>query len=98
MKLLQGVDQDELLNNHIGIPLNQLWVDGVNGRHLCLILRFLGPRVGGESHSTGYYEYQLPQLHRENPTVYNDAALQVVRGLDFLHKKGLCYEGKILRH
>jgi hypothetical protein len=45
MELFKHVDPAELRASHIQLPLEHFYIDGPNGRHLCLVLPFLGPRL-----------------------------------------------------
>lgn len=61
------------------------WIDGPNGRHLCLVLPALGPSLSNLS--KGIYS-------RLNPTFARHASLQAAQALVQLHSNDLCHGGK----
>jgi serine/threonine-protein kinase SRPK3 len=78
----EGLDFGEIGGECLAVPCAHFWHNGPNGRHLCLVLPVLGPRV---SALWGKFE---------DPTkVSQDIALQIARGLHFLHKNGICHGG-----
>jgi hypothetical protein len=78
----EGLDFGEIGGEFIAVPCEHFWHDGPNGRHLCLVLPVLGPRV-----SAVWGKFEDPAR------VSQDIALQVTRGLHFLHKNGICHGG-----
>ncbi|KND90073.1 Serine/threonine-protein kinase spk-1 [Tolypocladium ophioglossoides CBS 100239] len=60
----------------------QFWVDGPNGRHLCLLFQVLGPDLS--KLSKGIYSRMKPDFAR-------DVSLQAARALAHLHSNGLCH-------
>ncbi|KAH8587070.1 kinase-like domain-containing protein [Bisporella sp. PMI_857] len=76
----EGLDFGEAGGECIALPCEYFWHDGPNGRHLCLVLPVLGPRV-----SALWGKFEDPAR------VSRDIALQVTRGLHFLHKNGICH-------
>ncbi|KAI1644296.1 kinase-like protein [Daldinia loculata] len=60
----------------------QFWIDGPNGRHLCLVLPALGPDLS--KLSRGIYS-------RVNPAFAREVSLQAARALIQLHLNGLCH-------
>ncbi|KAI1326699.1 kinase-like domain-containing protein [Xylariaceae sp. FL0255] len=64
------------------LPSEQFWLDGPNGRHLCEVLPVLGPLLYDQWH----YGMSLEELPMMKELLY-----QVVSGLNFLHKKGICH-------
>ncbi len=78
----EGLDFGEDGGEFIAVPREYFWHDGPNGRHLCLVLPVLGPRVSAV--------WKRP----EDPTrAARNVALQATRGLHFLHKNGICHGG-----
>lgn len=77
-----GLDFGEAGGECIAVPCEHFWLDGPNGRHLCLVLPVLGPRV-----SALWFTFKDPAR------VSRDIALQLTRGLHFLHKNGICHGG-----
>ncbi|KAH8815307.1 kinase-like domain-containing protein [Xylogone sp. PMI_703] len=76
----EGLDLGEVGGEYIAVPREHFWHDGPNGRHLCLVLPVLGPRV-----SALWGKFEDPVR------VSRDVALQATRGLHFLHKNGICH-------
>ncbi|KAL3425199.1 serine/threonine-protein kinase SRPK3 [Phlyctema vagabunda] len=64
----------------ITLPREYFWHNGPNGRHLCLVLPVLGPRILAE-----WSTFKDPE------SASRDVALQVTRGLQFLHQNGICH-------
>lgn len=67
---------------HIAAPLDHFWIDGPNGRHLCLVMPVLGPSIDKAWRKLTEPDKQLPK-----------AALQASRALQFLHERGICHGG-----
>ncbi|KAI0010245.1 kinase-like protein [Xylariaceae sp. FL0662B] len=63
--------------NHIVLPSEHFWVNGPNGRHLCLVLPLLGPG--------------LSTITRCEPRHMTTLLLQAGRGLQYLHRHGICH-------
>lgn len=63
----------------------RFWVDGPNGRHLCLVLPVLGPNLS--QLSKGIYS-RLRQAFAKG------MSFQAARALAYLHSNGLCHGGK----
>ncbi|TVY13348.1 Protein kinase dsk1 [Lachnellula arida] len=76
----EGLDFGEAGGEYIAVPREYFWLDGPNGRHLCLVLPASGPRVSA-----------LWGAFKDPASVSRDIALQVTRGLHFLHKNGICH-------
>ncbi|RYO76545.1 hypothetical protein DL766_005876 [Monosporascus sp. MC13-8B] len=89
MRYFEGLSAEYMSDNHIGLPLGHFWLTGPNGRHLCLILPLLGPRIRGNDKEG--YDDQLWFLKAQNPDIYTDVAFQVTQGLNVLHSRGLCH-------
>ena len=64
----------------------QFWIDGPNGRHLCLVFLVLGPNLAGLS--KGIYSRIKPQFAKE-------VSLQAAQALAHLHSHGLCHGGML---
>ncbi|KAK3681040.1 kinase-like domain-containing protein, partial [Podospora appendiculata] len=80
-RFLSGFDPQVLEHHHILSPLETFWLQGPNGRHLCLVLPFLGPSLqGGLAHSYGHF-----------PSLLKDICFQLVTAMDFLHRNNLCH-------
>ncbi|KAG4430751.1 hypothetical protein IFR05_013772 [Cadophora sp. M221] len=76
----EGLNFGEIGGECIAVPREHSWHDGPNGRHLCLVLPVLGPRV-----SAVWDRFEDPAR------VSRDIALQATRGPHFLHKNGICH-------
>ncbi|KAH9900150.1 kinase-like domain-containing protein [Xylariomycetidae sp. FL2044] len=87
--------------NHVGAPLEVFWVEGPNGRHLCLVLPLLGPRLEVDNPGDTKLEFLFPRdpnreelytklgLDKEEGVM--DIGFQITRGLNFLHQRSLCH-------
>ncbi|CAG8955989.1 hypothetical protein HYFRA_00008845 [Hymenoscyphus fraxineus] len=71
----------------IAVPHEHFWHHGPNGRHLCLVLPVLGPRVTAVWNSGICAVFALEDQVR----VSRNVALQVTLGLQFLHKNEICH-------
>ena len=69
-------------DNHIVIPSDHFWVEGPNGRHLCLVYPVLGPTAPPEG------------IDREKPDELIDLCFQAAKAVAFLHSKGICHGGE----
>ena len=78
----EGLNFGEAGGECIAVPREHFWHDGPNGRHLCLVLPVLGPRV-----------YALWGKFEDPAKVSRDITLQLTCGLQFLHKNGICHGG-----
>ncbi|PVH77955.1 kinase-like protein [Cadophora sp. DSE1049] len=76
----EGLGFGEAGGDCIAVPREYFWHDGPNGRHLCLVLPVPGSRV-----SALWAKFEDPAR------VSRDIALQVTRGLHFLHKNEICH-------
>ncbi|KAI0476368.1 kinase-like protein [Xylariaceae sp. FL0804] len=77
----QGVENNQLEQNHIAFPLETLWLDSPNGSHLCSVLPVLGPKLSD-------WRRAVPGLPM--PAI-KGLCYQIVRAMDFLHSKGICH-------
>ncbi|KAL1869169.1 hypothetical protein Daus18300_005706 [Diaporthe australafricana] len=82
LKLLSdGGDQfsiKDAYKNHLAVPLEHFWQYGPNGRHLCTVMRVLGPNVV-KAKVLGDVDF------------LKDVCSQVITGLALLHGKGLAH-------
>ncbi|KAK7715610.1 hypothetical protein SLS63_011366 [Diaporthe eres] len=69
---------EEAYKNHLAAPLEHIWQDGPNGRHICIVMPVLGPNVM-KAKALGDVNY------------LKDVCSQVISGLAFLHSKGLAH-------
>ncbi|TVY84512.1 Serine/threonine-protein kinase SRPK [Lachnellula suecica] len=75
------LDLGEAGGEYIAVPHEYFWHDGPNGRHLCLVLPVLGPRVA----------VLWDNKFKDPVIVSQDIISQVTRGLHFLHNNGICH-------
>lgn len=68
---------------HIDLPLRQFWIQGPNGRHLCIVSKVAGPSIAKLSHAIYMNEAKPLGAKRAKR-----AAIQLTRTLAFLHSKG----------
>lgn len=78
----KGLDFKQAGGDKIAIPEDHFWINGPNGKHLCLVLPLLGPQVS----SIWFRQYDPGNLPRK-------IALQVAQGIEFLHSNGICHGG-----
>ncbi|KAI8965560.1 kinase-like domain-containing protein [Daldinia sp. FL1419] len=82
MEVLSDVSRRELEENHVIIPREYFWLEGPNGRHLCLVSDLLGPSLFRNSPlGTGIH----------TPELLTDLSFQIAKGLQYLHGKGVCH-------
>ncbi|KAI0390595.1 kinase-like domain-containing protein [Xylariaceae sp. FL0594] len=70
--------------NHLVIPLDEFWIDGPNGRHLCLVLPVLGETLEAWGLGSVPYE-QDTQIQKKN------FCRQIAEAVGFLHRAGICH-------
>ncbi len=73
-----GVSRNECEENHLTLPIDSFWVNGVNGRHLCLVLPLLGCPISSKSIQDSSDSFK--QIFR-----------QTGKALQFLHRQGICH-------
>jgi serine/threonine protein kinase len=69
------------------LPDRQFWVDGPNGRHLCLVFPVLGPDLS--KLSRGIYS-------RIKPAFARVVSRKATQALAYLHSNGICHGGGLL--
>lgn len=87
LSLFEGVDRQELKTNRIFAIDEHFWIDGPNGRHICLVVQVLGPAIS----------YDLKGMDLNTPDSLTDLCLQASESLKYLHDKKICHGGKISR-
>ncbi|KAI0530352.1 kinase-like domain-containing protein [Xylaria digitata] len=82
--LKQNSSLEELEQNHIAAPLESFWIEGANGKHLCLVMEIYGYPVS---------EWRLDLDNVESSTKKQSADIcgQITQALAFLHNKGICH-------
>ena len=63
--------------HHITLPTHSFWIEGPNGRHICLVLPVLGPSI-------------MASLFK-GAHVQKRALFQVACGLSYLHRHGIAH-------
>lgn len=76
------VESELLRSGMFSIPKRKFWIDGPNGRHLCLVLPTTGPNLA--SVTRGIYSRMTPALVRS-------VSLQAAQALTLLHSHGICH-------
>lgn len=80
------LEDDDIKSSALfSIPKREFWIDGPNGRHLCLVLPVVGPSCS--SLSKGIYSTMKPALAA-------DIGRQAVEATALLHSKEFCHGGK----
>ncbi|KAI4864676.1 kinase-like protein [Hypoxylon rubiginosum] len=74
----------ELDDNHIVVPLEQFWLEGPNGRHLCLVMPVLGMTVSDWRRNQDDHE-------EETGVEAKNVCSQIIQSLSFLHSHGICH-------
>lgn len=73
-------EEKQLHNSHIAFPTDYFWLDGPNGRHLCVVMPLLGPNIVGAARKYEYQEQPLKNICR-----------QLVSAMAYLHKNDVCH-------
>lgn len=74
----------ELAESHLVVPLEEFWIEGPNGRHLCLVLPVLG---GSVKQWRGGLEPRDEMMSRD----LKKFCFQVTEAVRFLHRCGICH-------
>ncbi|KAI1099045.1 kinase-like protein [Jackrogersella minutella] len=82
--LQQNLSINELAKNHITMPLEEFWLEGPNGRHLCLVMPIMGMDISN---------WRVAQKNAHEEMVADTKAIcgQVIEALHFLHGQGICH-------
>jgi hypothetical protein len=83
-KVLEGISQAELAENHVGLALDYFWIVGPNGNHLCFVSKLLA--------STSCVP--PPGYGPQAPGKLRDICYQLSKGIKYLHDRGICHGGK----
>ncbi|KAI1863716.1 hypothetical protein JX265_003853 [Neoarthrinium moseri] len=75
---------EDLEQNYIATPLEEFWLEGPNGRHLCFIMPIMGCAV-----ST--WRSKLDDGDEATSPWIKAACRQITKGVRFLHEKGVCH-------
>jgi len=79
----KDLDFEQDGGKYIALPSDHFWIEGPNGKHLCLVLPVLGPRIPA-------IWTAFPDADR----ISRDIAHQVTMGLQFVHWNGIFHGGK----
>ncbi|KAI6081470.1 kinase-like protein [Hypoxylon rubiginosum] len=74
----------ELEDNHIMMPLEQFWLEGPNGRHICQVLPVCGLQVSN-------WRLKLLDYKPGTEEAVRNVCGQIVKSLHFLHSHGICH-------
>ncbi|KAI2641393.1 kinase-like protein [Hypomontagnella submonticulosa] len=75
---------EELEANHISVPLEQFWLEGPNGRHLCLVMPVLGWTAAD-------WRLKLKDYEEQTGIDAKNTCRQIVEAIHFLHSHGICH-------
>ncbi|KAI1265462.1 kinase-like domain-containing protein [Xylariaceae sp. FL1019] len=73
---LRGLDSHQL-----SLVKEHFWIEGPNGRHLCLVTDILGPPIS----------YSLEGIGLDTPDLLSDFCLQITKSLKYLHDNNICH-------
>ncbi|KAK6062987.1 serine/threonine-protein kinase SRPK3 [Seiridium cupressi] len=79
-----GTSIQELEENNISVPLDQFWIEGSNGKHLCYVLPIMRVPVD---------KWRLSQSYRDAQamTTVKHVCFQIARALQYLQRRGVCH-------
>ncbi|TRX91697.1 hypothetical protein FHL15_007479 [Xylaria flabelliformis] len=81
LRLFEGIDRQELRSNRIFTVDDHFWINGPNGRHLCLVVQVLGLAMN----------YKLRGVGLDTPDLLSDLCFQAAQSLMYLHTKKICH-------
>lgn len=84
---LARLDQSFAGAEYIAIPTDDFVIEGPNGKHQCIVLPLLGPRVAPDL---------WMHMDREPGPVLRKMAHQSAQALQFLHENKLCHGGRFV--
>ncbi|KAI1291383.1 kinase-like domain-containing protein [Xylaria venustula] len=82
--LKENCTLEDLDQNHIALPLEEFWIEGPNGRHLCLVMELYGPLVSN-------WRLDQDNLKPSTRETSTEICGQITQALAFLHSKGICH-------
>ncbi|KAK3949773.1 serine/threonine protein kinase [Pseudoneurospora amorphoporcata] len=80
MEMFEGVDRELLKQKGVSLPMESFWVEGPNGRHLCLMMEWLGPETTGLARCIGHCDGMM-----------KDICFQLLEAMEFIHSRGICH-------
>jgi serine/threonine-protein kinase SRPK3 len=75
---------------HVMYMLDHFWIEGPNGRHLCVVSEVAGPSIKQFNDCPG----KSKGLRRLRAAVARKVALQITEGLSYIHSTGTVHGGK----
>ncbi|KAI0973691.1 kinase-like domain-containing protein [Xylaria arbuscula] len=82
--LRENCTLEDLNQNHIAVPLESFWIEGPNGRHLCLVMQIYGYPVSD-------WRLDLDNIKPSTKEDSTEICGQITQALAFLHSKGICH-------
>jgi len=76
--------EDLFEKHHLAVPLDEFWIDGPNGRHLCIVLPVFGK-------SLNVWELLLSGLDEGTVAKKKDVCRKLTEAVRFLHHAGICH-------
>ena len=80
LKHVEDISDEELERHHICLSRDNFFVDGPNGRHLCIVMPIFGRTLHDEMQ---WYDKEFDDDRY--------ACLQLAKAMAFLHSKGVCH-------
>lgn len=80
LKHFEGVSDEELVRNHICLPRDNFFIEGPNGRHLCIVMP-----VFGESLHRAWKDYA------NWPDFLRRVCRQMTEAMKLMHDKSVCH-------
>lgn len=80
IELFKAVDYQTMRKNGVSVPLDSFWIDGPNGRHLALVMEFLGPDLTRLFNAYGHCSGLM-----------RDICFQLLEAMQFIHSLGICH-------
>lgn len=82
-RLLSRYTREELDENHITLPLEEFWIEGPNGLHLCFVMPVHGSVLDWRMLQKGWKE--------ETNVKARSVCSQIIKGMRLLHHEGICH-------
>lgn len=75
---------EELEEHHITVPLEEFWIEGPNGRHLCLVMPVHGSTVAS-------WRMSMRDWQEGADTTSKNVCSQIIKAVGLLHREGICH-------
>ncbi|KAI3322698.1 kinase-like protein [Xylariaceae sp. AK1471] len=82
--LRKRASSQKLAENHLAVPLEEFWLEGPNGCHLCLVFPVLGGPIDT-------WRRRLEPPDAETGIDAKIFCFQVTKAVRFLHQSGICH-------